>query len=84
MNRFLVPTEYGPFDFPDRLSRLYAGFSFLLRYRRGGRGIRIARSLGLSRSLLNLAECGGSASYSPFTAARGYRHSGAPRREDRS
>jgi len=38
----------------------------------------------LSHSLLKLAECGGSASYSPFTAARGYRHSGPPRREDRS
>src|SRR2546422_4340092 len=32
----------------------------------------------LSHSLLKLAECGGSASYSPFTAARGYRHSGPP------
>src|SRR5690348_2640509 len=41
-------------------------------------GLRIeARSglcRGLSRSLLNLAECGGSASYYPFTAARRYRH----------
>src|SRR5439155_16818712 len=37
----------------------------------------------LSRSLLNLAERDGRASYSQFTARRGYRHSGSPR-EDRS
>jgi len=33
--------------------------------------IQASFSGGLSRFLLNLAECGGSASYSPFTAARG-------------
>ena len=33
---------------------------------------------GLSRSLLNLAECGGSPSYLPFTAARGITDIAAP------
>src|SRR5439155_14192851 len=37
-----------------------------------------ATRTGLSRSLLNLAECGGSPSYLPFTAARGITDIAAP------